>query len=68
MTIYPEQGRQSIDLVYDGGVEMRLAEWVSGITWLILLGWVVEDRRRRLKPSLRAEAHATRRGILKKSW
>jgi hypothetical protein len=39
MTIYPEEGRQSIDLIYDGGWEMRIAKWVCGITSLILLGW-----------------------------
>jgi len=42
MTIYPEgSGATTIDLVYDGGVEMRVAEWVCGITVLILLGWAV---------------------------
>jgi len=42
MTIYPLRGGLSrIDLVYDGGVEMRVAEWVSGIMALILLGLVV---------------------------
>ncbi len=39
MTIYPEPGPVRIDLVYDGGVEMRVAEWICGITALILLGW-----------------------------
>jgi hypothetical protein len=43
MTIYPEQGRQVIDLVYDGGTEMKIAKWASGITALVLLGWVVRD-------------------------
>jgi hypothetical protein len=38
MTIYPHQGGAlTIDLSYDGGMEMRIAHWVSGITALILL-------------------------------
>ena len=37
MTIYPPAGRSTIDLLYDGGVEMRVAHWLSGITALILL-------------------------------
>jgi hypothetical protein len=42
MAIYPRQsGACVIDLNYDGGVEMRVAEWVSGITALALLGWAV---------------------------
>ena len=33
MTIYPRRaGAQTIDLNYDGGVEMRVAQWVCGIT------------------------------------
>ncbi len=40
MTIFPRgSGKVAIDLEYDGGVEMRIAKWVSGITALILLGW-----------------------------
>jgi hypothetical protein len=38
MTIYAPEGPLTIDLDYDGGVEMRVATWVSGITGLILLG------------------------------
>ena len=39
MTIYPRQsGGCVIDLNYDGGVEMRVAEWVCGITAVVLLG------------------------------
>ena len=37
MTIYPPVGRSTIDLLYDGGVEMRMAHWLSAITALILL-------------------------------
>jgi hypothetical protein len=38
MTIFPlRSGASTIDLVYDGGVEMRIAEWVCGITALVLL-------------------------------
>jgi hypothetical protein len=41
MTIYPVGiGASTIDLFYDGGVEMRVAKWLCGITVLILLGWV----------------------------
>jgi hypothetical protein len=39
MTIDPEgNGPSTIDLFYDGGAEMRVAEWVCGITAVILLG------------------------------
>ena len=39
MTIDPqERGPATIDLVYDGGVEMRIAECLSAVTALILLG------------------------------
>jgi hypothetical protein len=42
MTIYPSGGGpMTIDLFYDGGAEMKIAEWVSGITGLVLLGLVV---------------------------
>ncbi len=42
MTIYPRVGGACvIDLNYDGGVEMRIAQWISGITALALLGWAV---------------------------
>jgi hypothetical protein len=38
MTIYPPQsGTATIDLMYDGGVEMRIAHWLSGMTCVILL-------------------------------
>ena len=37
MTIYPPAGRSTIDLSYDGGVEMRIAHWLSAITAVILL-------------------------------
>ncbi len=40
MTIYAPEGGSTIDLVYDGGVEMRVATWVSGVTALILVGWI----------------------------
>jgi hypothetical protein len=40
MTIYPPVGRSTIDLLYDGGVEMRIAHWLSTITGLILLGLI----------------------------
>jgi hypothetical protein len=43
MTIYPPAGRSTIDLLYDGGVEMRIAHWLSGITALILFGLVFKD-------------------------
>jgi hypothetical protein len=43
MTIYPPVGRSTIDLLYDGGVEMRIAHWLSGITALILFGLVFKD-------------------------
>jgi hypothetical protein len=46
MTIYPlRSGPYVIDLTYDGGVEMRLATWVSGITGVILLGIIVWGKR-----------------------
>jgi hypothetical protein len=41
MTIYPQPGASVIDLSYDGGVEMRIAKWVSAITAIILLGLIV---------------------------
>jgi len=42
MTIYPERsGPSTIDLFYDGGLEMGIAKWLCGITILILLGWAV---------------------------
>ena len=37
MTIFPPAGKSTVDLMYDGGVEMRIAHWLSGITVLILL-------------------------------
>jgi hypothetical protein len=37
MTISPPGGRVAIDLVYDGGVEMRIADWVCGITVVMLI-------------------------------
>jgi hypothetical protein len=41
MTIYPHGvGAMTIDLIYDGGMEMRVAHWVCGLTGLMLLGWV----------------------------
>jgi hypothetical protein len=44
MTIYPlRSGPSTIDLFYDGGVEMRVATWVSGVAALILLGWTVRS-------------------------
>jgi hypothetical protein len=57
MTIYPPVGeRVTIDLVYDGGVEMRVAEWVCGITGVVLLvGFCLGVWGRQS-------------GILKKSW
>jgi hypothetical protein len=36
-TIYPPAGRSTIDLLYDGGVEMRMAHWLSAISGLSLL-------------------------------
>jgi hypothetical protein len=46
MTIYPRRrGPVTIDLVYDGGVEMRIAEWVCGITGVILLGLIIGGRK-----------------------
>jgi hypothetical protein len=46
MTIDPHRsGASTIDLLYDGGVEMRIAEWLCGITALILLGLVVGGRK-----------------------
>jgi hypothetical protein len=47
MTIDPGTGRFVIDLDYDGGVEGRVARWVSGITSVGLVGWVVVGMRRR---------------------
>jgi hypothetical protein len=42
MTIDPRaQGPMTIELVYDGGVEMRVAKWLSGITAVLLLAWVL---------------------------
>jgi hypothetical protein len=42
MTIYPHSsGPCTIDLSYDGGIEMRVATWISGMTALVLLGMVV---------------------------
>jgi hypothetical protein len=41
MSIYPlRTGPCNIDLVYDGGMEMRLAHWVSAVTALILIGLI----------------------------
>jgi hypothetical protein len=46
MTINPRRsGPVTIDLVYDGGVEMRIAEWVCGITGVILLGLIIGGRK-----------------------
>lgn len=43
MTIYPKRsGVSAIDLVYDGGFEMKVAKWICGITMFILLGWAVK--------------------------
>jgi hypothetical protein len=40
MMIYPRtDGASVIDLQYDGGAEMRIAQWICGITALVLLGW-----------------------------
>jgi hypothetical protein len=40
MTIDPGgEGRYVINLEYDGGVEGRVARWLSGLTALALLGW-----------------------------
>jgi hypothetical protein len=41
MTIYAPEGPLTIDLVYDGGAEMRVATWVSGIVAMVLLGCAV---------------------------
>jgi uncharacterized membrane protein YfhO len=42
MTIDPRaQGQMTIELTYDGGLEMRVAKWVSGITAVLLLAWVL---------------------------
>ena len=51
MTIYPAEGPCVIELVYDGGIEMRVAQWVSGLTAVGLLGWVVVGRHVILKKS-----------------
>jgi len=53
MTIYPPAGKSTIDLLYDGGVEMRIAHWLSGITSAILLWWAIAG-----KAKTRAEAGA----------
>ena len=37
MTIYPQPGAATIDLSFDGGMEMRIAKWISAITAIILL-------------------------------
>lgn len=39
MTIFPPaSGPVTIDLLYDGGIEMRIAHWLCALTALILLG------------------------------
>jgi len=53
MTIYPPAGKSTIDLLYDGGVEMRIAHWLSGITSAIVLWWAIAG-----KAKTRAEAGA----------
>ncbi len=50
MTIDPGScGRCGIELVYDGGWEMRIAHWVSAITALGLLGWAILKTRKPLR-------------------
>jgi hypothetical protein len=56
MTIYPPVGRSTIELFYDGGMEMRIAHWLSAITALILM-----------LPARHLFAWRGH-GILKKSW
>jgi hypothetical protein len=41
------RGRCTVDLVYDGGTEMRLAKTASSGGLLACLAWVLIDRRRR---------------------
>jgi hypothetical protein len=41
-------GECTLDLVYDGGPEMRAATIVSGASWLGCLVWILFSRRKRL--------------------
>jgi hypothetical protein len=45
MVIDPQQqGKTTIDLSYDGGLEMRIAHWVCGWTGVVLLGYLLSAR------------------------
>jgi len=45
MVIYPGVGKVAIELSYDGGVEMVVAWWVCGVTWVGLVGFMILGKK-----------------------
>lgn len=42
MVVEPRcSGACTVDLLYDGGTEMRAARWISGLTWICGILWIV---------------------------
>ena len=40
-------GACKLELIYDGGLEMRAATIVSGVSWLGCVGWILFYKRKR---------------------